>query len=304
MDATDEGLAAAAQENDGEEHAMKELIVEILKIVTPVSVALIVFAQGLGIAPSQVGTFFKEQPGLMLRSLIATLVLVPAAALALIVALEPAAGVAIGLAILVACPPAPLMLKAAPNMGGGSAAFMASLHLTLAVLAFLTVPAVLYLISIPLGFHADVDMGAMAWILARTILIPIGLGVAVRGIFPSFADRYAPVLGKAGTVGLLVVVLFALVTLYPALLNMDGWSYLVIVAVSATALAIGHLSGPADPSEKTILAVECGVRHPVLALNIAVASLGHPEALPVLVPCVLTFIAVAMVYLIWRGRSR
>jgi BASS family bile acid:Na+ symporter len=283
---------------------MKDLIVEILKIVTPVSVALIVFAQGLGIAPSQVGTFFKKQPGLMLRSLIATLVLVPVAALALILVLKPWPALAIALAILVACPPAPLMFKAAPNIGGGSAAFMASLHLTLAALAFLTVPIVLDLLSIPLGFHANVDIGALARILARTILIPIGLGLVIRAFLAAAADRIAPMLGKVGTIGLLVVVLFALVALYPALLNMDAWSYLVIAAVSAAALAIGHLSGPNDPREKTILAVECGVRHPVLALNIAVANFGRPEALPVLVPCVLAFIAIAMVYLIWRGRSR
>jgi hypothetical protein len=29
-----------------------------------------------------------------------------------------------------------------------------------------------------------------------------------------------------------------------------------------------------------------------------------PEAVSVLVPSIITFIAVAMVYLIWRGRSR
>lgn len=232
------------------------------------------------------------------------LVLVPAAALALILVLKPTPGLAIGLAILVACPPAPLMIKAAPKMGGGSAAFMASLHLSLAALAFLTVPVALYLLSIPLGFHADVDMGAMAWILARTILIPIGLGMAVRAFFPKFADGFGPVLGKAGTVGLVVVVLFALVAFYPALRNMDPWSYLVIAVVSAVALAIGHLLGPHDPHEKTILAVECGVRHPVLALTIATANFSPQKALPVLIPCVLTFIAIAMVYLFWRGRSR
>jgi bile acid:Na+ symporter, BASS family len=283
---------------------MKDLIVEILKVVAPVSVGLIVFAQGLGIAPSRVGNYFREQPGLMLRSLIATLVLVPAAALALILALKPATGVAVGLAILVACPPAPLMIKAAPNMGGGSAAFMASLHLSLAALAFLTVPAVLYLLSIPLGFHAEVDLGKMAWVLSRTILIPIGLGMAIRAIFPGFADRSAPALGKTGTVGLAAVVLFALASFYPSLLKMDPWSYLVIVAVSAAAVAIGHLLGPHDPHEKTSLAVECGVRHPVLALTIASANFTPQKALPVLVPCVLTFIVVAMVYLFWRGRSR
>ena len=105
---------------------MKQLIVEILKIVAPLSVALIVFAQGLGIAPSTVLSYFRKQPWLLLRSLFAALVLVPAVALAFILLLKPAHGVAIGLAILVACPPAPLMIKAAPKVGGASAAFMAS----------------------------------------------------------------------------------------------------------------------------------------------------------------------------------
>jgi len=71
---------------------MRDLVVEILKIVAPVSVGLIVFAQGLGIAPSLVGTYFKERPGLMLRALVAALVLVPAAALALILVLKPTPG--------------------------------------------------------------------------------------------------------------------------------------------------------------------------------------------------------------------
>lgn len=282
---------------------MKDLVVEILKIVAPVSVGLVVFAQGLGIAPGLVGTYFKERPGLMLRSLIAALVLVPAAALALILLLKPAPGVAIGLAILAACPPAPLMLKGAPKMGGGGAPFMASLHLSLALLAFLTVPAALYLLSIPLGFHADVDLGAMAWILGRTILIPIGVGMAVRAFFPGFADRAGPILDKAGTIGLAVVVLFALVALYPALLNMDARSYFVIAAVAAAALAIGHLLGPDIPQERTILAVECGVRHPVLALTIAGANFTPQKALPVLVPCILTCIAIAVIYLLWRKKS-
>lgn len=283
---------------------MKDIVVEILKIVAPVSVALIVFAQGLGIAPKPVLAYFTERPWLMLRSIAAMLVLVPAAALALILLLEPAAGVAVGLAILVACPPAPLMIKTTPNLGGGSAPFMASLHLSLALLAFVTVPVVLDLLSIPLGFHAAVDPGAMALILGRTILVPLGLGMAGRAFFPAFAARFGAALAKVGTVGLLVVVLFALAALYPALLKMDPWSYVVMVAISAVALAIGHVLGPQDPKEKTALAVECGVRHPVLAITIAAANFSPQKALPVLVPCVLTFIAVAIVYLVWRKMGR
>jgi BASS family bile acid:Na+ symporter len=283
---------------------VKELIMEILKIVAPLSVAFIVFSQGLGIAPGRVAAYFREQPALMLRSLLAALVLVPLAALALIVLLKPAPAVAVGLAILVACPPAPLMLKAATKKGGGSPEFMASLHLSLALLAFITVPVILYLLSIPLNFKSEVNLGVMAWILARTILLPVGLGMAIRGFAPALADKLGPVIGKIGSIGLLVVVLFALVALYPTLLKMDAWSYLVIALVSVLALAIGHFIGSNEPREKTILAVECGVRHPVLAITIASSNYSPQQALPVLVPCILTFIAIAMVYMIWRGKQQ
>jgi bile acid:Na+ symporter, BASS family len=282
---------------------MKEIIIPTLKIIAPIAVALIVFAQGLKVAPSEVLRYFKGRPWLILRSLVAVLVLVPAAALAIILLLKPAREVAVALAILVACPPAPLMLKGAPKVGGGSAAYMASLHLSLAVLAFITVPVALDLLSIPLGFNAEVDLGAMAKILARTILVPVGLGLAVRSLFPKFADAVGPKLDKAGALGLLVVVLFALVALFPALLKMDPWSYLVMVAVCAVALAIGHALGPEDPRDRTILAVESGVRHPVLALTIAASNFTPQKALPVLVPCVLACIVTAMVYLVWRKKA-
>jgi BASS family bile acid:Na+ symporter len=282
---------------------MRELVVEVMKVFAPASVMLIVFAEGLGISPRPVYNYFTERPGLMLRSLGAALVLVPVAALLIILALKPAADVAIGLAILVSCPPAPLMIKATPKVGGGSAPFMASLHLSLALLAFLTVPLVLSLLSAPLGFNAEVDLAKMAMILAKTILLPIGAGMTVRGLFPSFADRVAPGLAKTGTVGLGVVVLVALVAVFPALLKMDPWSYAVIALVSAAALSIGHLLGPRDPAEKTTLAVECAVRHPALSLSIAAANFSPERALPALVPCVVTFIVVAMIYMLWRRKS-
>lgn len=282
---------------------MKEFIIPTLKIIAPLSVVLVVFAQGLKISPNRVATYFEERPWLMLRSLVAVLVLVPAAALTIILLLKPSSEVAVGLAILVACPPAPMMLKTTPTMGRGSAAFMASLHLSLAALAFITVPIGLYLVSIPLGFHADVDLLAMAIILGRTILIPIGLGMVVRFFFPKVADAIGPKLDKAGGIGLLVVVLFVLVVFFPALLKMDLWSYLVMVAVSAVALAIGHGLGPRDSHERTTLAVESGVRHPALALTIAASNFTPEKAIPILVPCILVFIFVAIGYLLWRRRS-
>ena len=281
---------------------MKEHIIAFLKIAAPLCVALSVFAAGLEISPFRVLGYFKERPGLLLRSLFAVLVLVPAAALAIILVLQPAVGTGVGLAILVACPPAPLMFKSAPQKGA-SQAFMACLHLGLAALSFVTVPAVLYVISRPLGFHADVDLTTMAFIVGKTILVPIGVGLVVHGVAPEFAEKAAPILAKVGSIGILIVLLVLLFALFPHLTKMDPWSYFVVATVSCAALAIGHFVAPEDPQEKTALAVECGVRHPALALAIGSANFRPERALPVLVPCVLTFIVIASIYLAWRAKG-
>jgi bile acid:Na+ symporter, BASS family len=282
---------------------LRELIIDALRIIAPLSVALIVFAEALRIAPNQVVAYFKDHPLVMLRALVASLILVPAAALGLILLLEPAPAVAVGLAILVACPPAPLMIKSATKTGGGDAAFIASLHLCLAALAVVTVPAILHVLSIPLGFRAGVDPASLLSLLAKTILIPIAAGLAVRALFPARADAFGPLVGKVGTVGLLLVVIALLGALFRTLLNMDAWSYVVIAAVCVAGLAIGHLLGPQNGQQKTVLAIECAVRHPGLAVTIASTNFTPQQALPVLVPCVLTFIVIATAYLLWRGRS-
>ena len=282
---------------------MRDLIIEGLKIIAPLSVALIVFAQALGISPSGVVAFVRDRPLVMLRSLVAALVLVPAAALGLILVLKPAPAVAIGLAILVACPPAPLMIKAATQKGG-DAAFMASLHLSLAALAFVTVPAVLQALAAPLGFSADIDPVSLLSILAKTILVPIGLGLAARALFPAWADRFAAPLGKIGSRGLLVVVIAIAGVLFRALLTMDLWSYVVIATVAVAALGVGHLMIGAQYSDKrTVLAVECAVRHPGLAIAIGTTNFTAQQTLPVLVPCIVTFMVIANVYLFLRARS-
>jgi BASS family bile acid:Na+ symporter len=282
---------------------LRETIIDALRIVAPLSVALIVFAEALGIAPSQVVAFFKDRPAVMLRSVFAALVLVPAAALTLILLLEPAPAVAVGLVILVACPPAPLMIKSATKVGGGDPAFIASLHLTLAALAVVTVPAVLNVLAIPVGFSAEVDPYAALSLLGKTILLPIGLGLMARAVFPKWADTFSPILGKVGSIGLVLVLIALAAAMYSALVSMDARSYGVIVAVCVAALAIGHLLGPRNEAEKTIVAIECAVRHPGLAISIAASNFTPERALPVLLPCVLTFIVIATAYLFWRGRG-
>ncbi len=279
---------------------MKELILNTVKIGLPLSVAASMFAQGLSIVPSQL-VLCRQRPLLMLWSLVVVLFLVPVAALVIILLLKPAPAVAIGLAILVASPAAPMMLVKVPKTGG-SLAYMAGLHLSLALLALLTVPITLHLLSKALGFHVEVGVFAVARVVGMTILGPVCLGILARSFFPRVAERIAPALAKVGGVVLLILVLFVVAMTYDLLLKMDRWSYFVMAVVVAVSAAIGHWLGPRDAEERTTLAIESAARHPGLAMTIAALNFSPQTALPVLIPYLIVFTVLTTVYLQWRKR--
>jgi len=274
---------------------------ELLELIAAVSVACVTFAQGLTVSPAQLMGVFRSRPWLVARVLLAVLVLVPAAALFVMLLLHPDPTLRIGLAIIVACPPAPLMVSSAPRKGA-SAVLMAPLYLGLSAFAIVTVPAVLFVLSELLGFNPQVHIGAMVWMLARTNILPIGLGIAIRGVAPALAARLGPAFGRIGMAVVGLVVVLVLVRFYPALRDMDAWSYLVVGLISAAALAIGHFAGPADPRERASLAIVCGVRHPALTLAIAGATMSEATAVPVLVPSILSFIVMGTIYLTLSAR--
>lgn len=280
---------------------MKEILLNILKIGLPLSIVAVMFAQGLKIVPSQL-LMFRERPLLMLRSLAVVLLFVPIAVLAIILLLKPSLPVTVGLAILVASPAAPLMLVKVPGKGG-SLAYMASLHLSLSLLALVTVPVTLYLLSAALGFQVEVDVFAVAKVVGMTILLPVGCGLLIRSFFPKVADAIGPALSKTGSIVLLLFVLVVVVMTYGVLLRMDPWSYLVMAIVVIVSLAIGHVLGPGDEKERTTLAMESAARHPGLAMTIATLNFSPQQALPVLVPYMIVFVAVTTIYLQWRKRS-
>jgi bile acid:Na+ symporter, BASS family len=279
---------------------MKELILGIVKIGLPLSVAASVFAQGLSIVPSQLA-LFKERPLLMLRSLVVVLFLVPIAALVIILLLKPSPAVAVGLAILVASPAAPMLLVKVPKKGG-SLAYIASLHLSLALLALLTVPTTLYLLSKALGFQAEVGVLAVATVVGKTILLPVCLGILIRFFFPKVADTIGPVLAKVSEVVLLILVPLVVVMTFGLLMKMDLWSYLVMAVVVTVSIAIGHWLGPRDAEEQSTLAMESAGHHFGLAMTIAVLNFSPQKALPVLVPYLIVSMIVTTIYLEWRKR--
>jgi BASS family bile acid:Na+ symporter len=274
---------------------VKDLILSIIKIGLPLTIMASMFAQGMSIVLSEL-TSFERRPLLMLRSLAVVLVVVPVAALVVVLALRPSAAVAMGIAILMASPAAPMMLVKVPKKGG-SLGYLASLHLSLAILALVTVPLTVYLFSRALGFPIGVGELAVARVVGMTIVVPVVLGIAIRKFWPKVADAVAPGLAKVSKVVLLILVVGVVAMTFRVVLKMDVWSYVVMAIVVTVALAIGHLLGPRGPEERTTLAIESAARHPGLAMTIATLNFSPRQALPVLIPYLVVVLVITTVYL-------
>ena len=274
---------------------MEEIILRILKISLPLSVIASMFGLALRVRWSEVAPF-RHRPWLMLRSLASVILLVPLAALCIILLLKPAPDVAVGLAILLASPAAPVQLLRVTSKGG-SLPYMVSLHLSLALLALLTVPATLYLFSLALGFQIEAGVLTVAKVVGATVLAPLGIGILIRSFYPRIADAIGPAVSKVAMVVLLICVLFAIEMTYRDLLRMELWSYFSIAVVVVVSLGIGHLLGPRDPEERTTLAMECASRGLGLALTIAMLHFSLHQVLPVLIPYAVVFTVISAIYL-------
>jgi BASS family bile acid:Na+ symporter len=260
------------------------------------------FAQGLQLVPGEQLAFFKRRPWLMLRSLAAVLVLVPVGCLAIILVLKPSPAVGVGLAILASSPAAPFQLMNTAKRGG-SRAYLGAMHLSLALLALVTVPAWLDLFSIVLGFRADISLTVLSRMVGAMILLPVGAGILVRTYLPAIAGRIAPVLAKVAELVIYVLLIPILVMTSATVLEMPLWSFVVMAVFILANLAIGHLLGPSDPSERTALAMETAARNIGLAMTIGVLNFSQQKTLAVFIPYVFLFVIISTVYLKWRARQ-
>jgi BASS family bile acid:Na+ symporter len=280
---------------------MEEIILRIIKISLPLSVIANMFGLGLKVYWGEVAAF-RDRRLLILRSIATVILLVPLAALGIILLLKPIPAVAVGLAIILASPAAPLQLVRVASKGG-SLPFMVTLHLCLALLALLTVPATLYLFSLALGFQIEAGVPAVAKVVGMTVLVPVGIGILLRSFSPRIGDAIGPAVSKVGKIVLLISGLFVLAMTYRDLARMELWSYFSMAAVVVVSLGIGHLLGPRDPKERTTLAMECASRGLGLAFTIAMLHFSLHQIMPVLVPYVVVFTVISAIYLRVRERS-
>lgn len=182
----------------------------VLNFVT-LTIFSLMLAIGINSSLEQLTSLWRK-PELLVRSLLAAIVLVPLVVFILLWLLDLPPGVAAGLSILAASPGAPVMAKRS-QMAGGDPTYVASLQLTLAMLAVLVTPltlAVFYaLFELPIErvspFRVLLQVGEVTF-------LPAIVGLLIQRFAPRIAASIArPVQVIANALFLLLLVLVVVI---------------------------------------------------------------------------------------------
>jgi BASS family bile acid:Na+ symporter len=206
--------------------------------------------------------------------------------------------------VALAVSPVPPVLPSKEFKAGGSGSYVVGLLVLSALLAIVFVPLALEVLDRLFDRPAHMSMGAVARVVATSVLLPLAAGIIVRRFAPAFAARIARPLSKAGTILLVAAFLPVLVKAWPALIAQIGdFTLLAIVVFVFAGLAVGHLMGGPNPDDRTVLALSTATRHPGVA--IAMAQVNSPGDQSIVSAILLTFLVCGIVtvpYVKWRRR--
>lgn len=274
---------------------------QAFRIAFQITIVAMVFATGLATTTGDLA-YLARRPGLLLRSLLATVIIAPVVALLLWRALPIGAPAAIAIIAGALAPGLPTVPRKG-RRSGANIAFATCLMFTTTLLGVVTIPLWLEILRRFAGIDVAVPTGAIARLLALGLLIPLVAGIAIRRLAPKVAERIAgPVSALANTLlpGLVLVVLVVGI----GALRELGWAALLaMVLAPLVALGVGHALGGPDPRDRTVLAIANAGRFPALAALIAATSFPEVHAIPAVIAYVVIANVLALPYELVRRRA-
>ena len=274
----------------------------LLPLLLKISIVLCVFGLGLTASLRDTGYLFR-QPRKLFRALLAMGVLMPVFAVAMVLIFDLHPAVEIALVALSVSPIPPLLPRKALK-AGGTGQYTIGLLTAAGLVAIVWVPMTTVIFAHLFGIPLQLTVASTALVIFITVLGPMALGMVVHTLAPPLAKRLAKPIWLVGTILLVVCAVPALFASMPQILTLIGnGTLLALVAFVVLGLAIGHLLGGEDISDRTVLALSTATRHPGVAIAIAHANFPQQKlALPAVVLYLLVSVIVSLPYLSWTKR--
>lgn len=276
----------------------------VFTIALQASVFFIVLSLGLQSTWQEALSLFGR-PAMLARSLLSMNVVMPvlAALAATWFHLNPEVKIAL---VLLAVSPTPPLLPRKLLQLGGRGAYVRGLLTAMSLLSIVVVPVAVEILGKIFGRDVHIGPAAVAGVVGKTILLPLGLGIVIRLRATELAGRAGAMLGRAGN---LLLPLAAIPLIFLAgrlILGVIGHgAILVMAAFTVIGAAVGHGMGGRDRSERSALALATASRHP--GLVIAIAAANFPDQKKLVAAVVLLYLlvstAILLPYTIWRKRQ-
>ncbi len=245
---------------------MQQFVILTLQL----SIVCIVFSLGLTSTMADL-LFLWRRPGLLLRSLVAMLVVMPVVAVGLTEWLDVRNTSEIAL-IAMAISPMPPLLPRREVKAGGLQPYAVSLLATLALLAIVTIPLSVELLAAYYRNPLTTPASAIARLAFISVLLPLVAGIAVRA-WTAVGVRLARPASQLGTLLLVIGSVLLLSGTWRGIWGVIGDGTLIMVAAFvAVGLVVGRLLGGPDPRQATVLGLSTACRHPAITLSIASAN--------------------------------
>ena len=216
---------------------------------------------------------------LVIGALVGNFVLVPLLAYAITGFLSLGEGREIGLFLVASAAGAPFLIKLT-QAANGDLALAAGLLVLLVVVTIGYMPIVVPLIA-P---GAEISALSIAMPLVLTMLLPLVIGLFIDAKFESWADRLQPLMNKASSIALVVLLVTTVLTNWGRLLSVFGTgAILAALLFIAGAFIIGYLLGMTGRGTREEMGLATAQRNIAAATVVATQSFGDPDTLVMVV---------------------
>lgn len=266
-----------------------------------VTVFTVMLSLGLLLEREQIAKALQRRV-VLAAVLFAVVVPVPALAVVIVKLFGLRGAVAAGIVLMAISPGAPIALRRAIQAGGGPE-FAPALHLAIVILAIVTVPVSVQVMSWIFSVRFAISPFDVARQVFFAQLLPLGIGAALRAWRPVVAARLEPRFAMVSNLMLLALIVLCLVALGPRIVAI-GWAPVIAgIGLTLCALVAGAIVAGRDASVRPAAAVAAAMRNPGLALLIATRNAAPLDVTASVFAYALGLAGVIFAFLAWRRWS-
>lgn len=243
------------------------MLASLLNIVISFFAVTSMVSVGLAYTLRQIVGPLRDLRG-VITAVAANFLLVPLLAAGIVHLLSLARPLGTGLILAASAAGAPFVIKMA-KLAKGDVAFSAAILVLLLLVTIVYMPIVVPLLS-PTGSANAVSIMRPLFL---TMLLPLGVALGVKALWPTWAARLQRPTGMASSISLAILVILTIAANLNTVLEGFGTRAIpAAVIFIAVAFAVGSLLGNFDPAQRTVLGFATAHRNFAAAIVVATQS--------------------------------